>query len=589
MFSSIRWRIMISYVGLIVLVTAGLTLYASTLVRREYQDHLRTQLTVSARGLAQTLQPLLATPADMATIDARAKEWGNVLQARVTLIRADGLVLGDSAEDPTTMDNHLKRPEVQQALLDGLGVSIRYSQTVGYDMMYVAVPVPESGPPTALVRLAVPLSQIEAAVDHLREQLLVALLLIVLPAIAIATFIAERTARPVRQLTYVAQRIAEGDLGTRILLRKKDEVSQLAQALNHMADQLRTQVTNLAEERGRLAAILERMADGVVMTDENGAVQMINPAAARLLGVSPSAALQLTFAQLVRNHHLIELWQRCHQSDAEQIETIEADQRGLFLQAIVTPFHEAQARNYLVVLQDLTQIRRLETIRRDFISNLSHELRTPLAALKALVETLRDGALDDRAAAEHFVQRMEREVDLLTQMVQELLELSRIESGRAPLSLHPVHLNELILPAVERLQPQAERAGLILQLELPDGLPMVLADVERARQVVTNLVHNAIKFTPSGGKVTISAAVDGSEVVVAVRDTGVGIPADALPRIFERFYKADRARSGGGTGLGLAIARHVVQAHGGRIWAESVEGKGSTFFFTLPSAGQGNQ
>ena len=588
MFSSIRWRITISYVGLIVLIIAGLTFYASTVVRREYQENLRTQLAASARRMAQAAQPLLAAPADTAILDTNAKEWGNLLQARVTIIRADGLVLGDSAEDGAHMDNHLGRPEVQQALLGGLGVSTRYSQTMGYEMMYVAVPIPENGPVVGVARLALPLTQVESAVDHLRRQLLIASLFIILPAIAIAVFIAERTARPVRQLTQVAQRIAEGDLNARILLRKKDEVGQLARALDHMADQLRTQVTNLAEERGRLAAILERMADGVVMTDENGTVQMVNPAAARLLDVSQATATQLTFAQLVRNHRLIDVWQRCQLLDTEQVETIE-DQRGLFLQAVITPFHEAQVRNYLIVLQDLTQIRRLETVRRDFISNLSHEIRTPLAAMKALVETLRGGALDERTTAEHFLQRLEGEVDLLTQMVQELLDLSRIESGRAPLLLRPVQLSEVILPVVERLQPQAERAGLILQLDLPDQPLTVLADMERVRQVVTNLVHNAIKFTPSGGSVTISAATDRDEVVIAVRDTGVGIPANDLPRIFERFYKADRARSGGGTGLGLAIARHVVQAHGGRIWAESTEGKGSTFFFSLPSAGQSRQ
>lgn len=588
MFGSIRWRIVVSYVGLIVLIMAGLAIYASDLVRREYHAYLQAQLAASARRVAQAAQPLLTTPSDTAVLEASTKEWGSLLQARVTLIRADGLVLGDSVEDPAHMDNHLERPEVQQALLGGQGASVRYSQTVGYEMMYVAVPIPENGPAAGVARLALPLTRVESAVDHLQRQLLIASLFIVLPAIAIAVFIAERTARPVRQLTQVAQRIAEGDLDARILLRKKDEVGQLAHALNHMADQLRTQVTNLAEERGRLAAILERMADGVVMTDEKGAVQMVNPAAARLLGVSQTAATQLTFAQLVRNHRLIEMWQRCQQLDTEQVETIE-DQRGLFLQAVITPFHEAQERNYLVVLQDLTQIRRLETVRRDFISNLSHELRTPLAAMKALVETLRDGALDERATAEHFLQRLEREVDLLTHMVQELLDLSRIESGRVPLSLHPVQLGEIVLPVVEHLQPQADRARLILQIDLPHTLPKVLADVERVRQVVTNLVHNAIKFTPSGGSVTVSAVLDGDEVVIAVRDTGVGIPADDLPRIFERFYKADRARSGGGTGLGLAIARHVVQAHGGRIWAESIEGQGSTFFFTLPSAGQSSQ
>jgi two-component system phosphate regulon sensor histidine kinase PhoR len=222
-------------------------------------------------------------------------------------------------------------------------------------------------------------------------------------------------------------------------------------------------------------------------------------------------------------------------------------------------------------------------VRRDFISNISHELRTPLASLQALVDTLRGGALDDPPAARRFLDRMETEVEALTQMVQELLELSRIESGQAPMRLIPTPVADVVFPPVERLRPQAERAGLSITIDLPPDLPPVLADAERAQQVITNIVHNAIKFTPSGGQMTLSAQPVGEDVIVSVRDTGVGIPPEDLPRIFERFYKADRARSGGGTGLGLAIAKHIVQAHGGRIWAESVEGKGSIFYVALPA------
>ena len=238
----------------------------------------------------------------------------------------------------------------------------------------------------------------------------------------------------------------------------------------------------------------------------------------------------------------------------------------------------------LLVFQDLTRVRKLETVRRDFVSNVSHELRTPLASLKALTETLQEGALEDPPAARRFLKRMETEIDNLTQMVRELLELSRIESGRIPLNRKPIDPCALAAPAVERLQVQAERAGLRLAMDCPDALPQVLADAERIEQVLVNLIHNAIKFTPAGGSIDLSAEQVADKVVFSVRDSGVGIPAEVLPRIFERFYKVDQARTGGGTGLGLSIARHIVDAHGGQIWAESKEKAGSTFSISLPLA-----
>jgi two-component system phosphate regulon sensor histidine kinase PhoR len=586
MLRGIRWRIAVPYVALILLATTTLALYFSNTLREEHTAELRTQLVAEARWVADAAQPLLADGGKIETIGPAAKHWGELLASRVTVIRADGVVLGDSDQDPATMENHLGRPEVQQALGQGVGISTRTSQTLGYDLLYAAVPVEVDGKVVAIARAALPLTRVEASADRLRSTLLVASLITALLAIALAVLIAERTARPLRRLTQAAERVAEGDLNARLFLTTRDEVGQLAVAFNHMADQLHEKVTTLGEERSRLAAVLERMADGVLITDGAGHVQLINPAACRLLSTTEGNALGCSFAQVVRNHRLIKLWQTCREQGKEQVAAVETDRHGIFLQAIITPFHEADSHGYLVILQDLTQIRRLETVRRDFISNISHELRTPLAALKALVDTLRDGALEDPPAAERFLNRMETEVDALTQMVQELLELSRIESGRVPLQLAPVPVAGVVLPPVERLRPQAERAGLTLTVTLPPDLSSIQADAERIQQVVTNLVHNAVKFTPPGGQVIISAGPGNDEVIVKVQDTGVGIAADDLPRIFERFYKADRARSGGGTGLGLAIARHIVQAHGGRIWVESLEGRGSTFYFSLPVAPQ---
>jgi two-component system phosphate regulon sensor histidine kinase PhoR len=287
-----------------------------------------------------------------------------------------------------------------------------------------------------------------------------------------------------------------------------------------------------------------------------------------------------TVTEVFRQHQLIEAWQRCQQTGEVQTESVERPGRRQFLQLIAIP--DRQTRGTLLLVQDLTRVRRLETVRRDFVSNLSHELRTPLASLKALTETLREGALEDPPAARRFIERIETEVDALTQMATELLELSRIESGQVPLEIRPVSAGNLITSGAERMRAQAERAGLRLQVSLPAEPCSVLADLPRLEQVLVNLVHNAIKFTPPGGEVSLSARPEGQFVCFSVQDSGAGIPDEDLERIFERFYKADRARSSGGTGLGLSISRHLVEAHGGRIWAESMEGQGSQFHFTIP-------
>lgn len=598
MFRGIRWRIAVPYILLILLTMVGLGVYLSDLVRNAYIDDLKTNLAAQARLIGDAAASLPAWDEPGGDLDPLAQHYADLLDARVTLIGLDGTVLGESHEDRTRMDNHLYRPEVQQALAEGQGSSIRSSQTVGYALMYAAVPVKAEGQVRGIARVALSLRQIEANVARLRRAILSATLLASLGAVFLALLIAERTAQPVRQLTEVVERMARGDLSARLLPVARDEVGVLTRTFNEMSDRLRGTINKLVEERSRLAAVLDNMADGVVITDGDGRVRLINPAATRVLGVDTEAALGRPFAQVVRDYRIIDLWQRCCEQDEEQVEPVEMGRQGPFLQVIATPLRDAGMQASLIILQDLTRVRQLETVRRDFISNISHELRTPLASLKALVDTLRDGALEDPPAARRFLDRMETEVDTLAQMVRELLELARIESGQVPFRLAPVAVAGVVSPPVERLRPQAQRAEVALTVDLPPDLPPISADAERVQQVLTNLVHNAIKFTPAGGQVRVAGSrlqipgdgavrpetvPPGEWVLITVEDTGVGIPSDDLSRVFERFYKADRARSGGGTGLGLAIAKHIVQAHGGHIWAESVEGRGSTFYVALPA------
>ena len=377
-----------------------------------------------------------------------------------------------------------------------------------------------------------------------------------------------------RNLNEYTSRVRGQEIDTNIR-----ELENLSSSIASLLAAFHSQHTVLESERLRLATVLDQITDGVLIADTTGLIQFANPAAGRLFQFGDP--LGHSIAEVVRNHQLVEAWRRCQQTRQMQSESVELPTRHQYLQLVVIP--DQHTSGSILLAQDLTRIRRLETVRRDFVSNLSHELRTPLASLNALAETLQEGALDDPPAARRFVDQIQIEVDALTQMANELLELSRIESGRFSLDLSPVAASDLLHSAVQRMQVHTERTNIALRIECADNLPKVQVDSQRLEQVLINLIHNAIKFTRPGGEVILGAESIPGEVRFAVQDTGVGIPAEEIPRIFERFYRVDKSRTGKGTGLGLSIAKHIVEAHKGKIWVESTEGRGSTFYFTIPS------
>ena len=584
MFHSIRWRITLPFALLSLFSLLVLGLYLSNILRQNYHNSLESKLTTEARMLGEVIAPLLQNEAPGATLKETIHHWAGLLEARVTIVGIDGTVLGESHEDRTQMDNHLNRPEIAAALEHGLGSSTRFSRTIGQEMMYVAVPIKQDGQTIGVVRVALPLQEVEENVAQLQRILTTATLLVIVFTILLAALISHRITRPVRELIQAVRQMTSGQIAGSPIAASRDEVGQLARAFKVMSVQLRDQLHALQTEGAKLSAVLQKMTDGVLIVDHDGRVQLLNAAAEKMFGVNQAAALNRPLVEVTRHHLLVEMWQRSQASGEGQSSSFELGREKLSLEGTATPLGPLLPGSTLLLFQDVTRQRQTETIRRDFISNVSHELRTPLAALKALTESLQDGALNDPPNAQRFLAQMETEVDALSLMVSELLELSRIESGRVPLSLKPIAPLEIIAPAYKRLALQAERANLRLSLACSDDLPPILVDAARIEQVVVNLLHNAIKFTPEGGNVTVSAEVQGRTVRFCVADSGIGIDPADLPRIFERFYKADRARSGKGTGLGLAIARHLVEAHGGHIWAESVPGQGSTFYFTIPLA-----
>jgi two-component system phosphate regulon sensor histidine kinase PhoR len=324
------------------------------------------------------------------------------------------------------------------------------------------------------------------------------------------------------------------------------------------------------------------MTDAVIMTDIEGNIAMANNAAEKLFEFKDTGVANRHLIEVVRDHEIDEVLKLCLKTAKTQAVQYEFGTSKRYIRAIAIPIAHDELSGVLLLFQDLTELRNLQTTRRELIGNISHEFRTPLAGIKAMLETLRDGAVDDKEVARDFLTRIDDEVERLTQIVAELTELSRIETGKAELRLEPVNLNLLVEEVITQLSPQMERQQLSVDKMLASSLPPVQADKTRIRQAIVNLVHNAIKFTSTGGKITVATQVYGNSVTVDISDTGAGIARSDLPHVFERFYKGDRARSEGGTGMGLAIAKHVVEAHGGSIRVRSEEGKGSTFSFSLP-------
>jgi two-component system phosphate regulon sensor histidine kinase PhoR len=348
-----------------------------------------------------------------------------------------------------------------------------------------------------------------------------------------------------------------------------------------MSTGLKRMMLTVSDERNKLTAVIANIPSGLIMTDSEKKVVLANAAAGKLYGFPEAEAPGRSVIEVVHDHEIEALLGTCLRTERTHSTQVESA-GGRFLRVIAVPLMVDRKNGALVILQDLTEMRNLQVTRQEFVGNISHELKTPLAAIKAIVETLQDGALHDESVAGSFLSRAGAEVDGMTQMVDELIELSRVESGRATLNLVETDLNDVAREVVSRLLPQAERSRVVLSAALSPGLPRVLADRERIHQALANIVHNAVKFTSVGGRVTVSSALHPDSVTISVADTGVGISKQDLPHVFERFFKADRSRSGGGTGLGLAVARHIVNAHKGDISVQSVEGKGSTFTISLP-------
>lgn len=599
---SIRWNVTL---GTLTAVACGLLIAGVMTVRSfeqqsltQFSDELEAKTKLVEYGVYQLFYSS-STPRSLSSLQEAARDLGDRASSRVTLVAADGTVLADSAvrdADMPAVENHISRPEIQHALSTGQGNDIRPSHTTGERTMYRAVLLrqPQNAAPI-VIRVGLPMAIIDRELAALKQHLFLALGVAFLVALTLSVWLAHSITRPLSDIASAARRLRSGHHTTPIRTTAQDEVGLLATTLNDMADQLHAKINELSEDRSQLLAVLTSMVEGVMVLDYRGHVLQINPALERMFGISRVEARGRPCAELFRHQRLNELITTILRSRVPYEDEIMLPLTGRCLQIEASPAGGERESEACIVLvfHDITELRRLEKIRKDFVANVSHELRTPLTSIKGYVEALLDGAKDDPVASAKFLEIILKQSDRLNLIIEDLLELSKIESGRVSLKEEPLELQSVVDRTLSMIKPIADKKRHRLLTSVDPSLPPVAGDEGRLVQVLTNLLDNAVKYTPEGGTIDIQAtlapligqAEPATRVIdLSVADTGIGIPEEDRPRVFERFYRVDKARSRelGGTGLGLAIVKHIVEGHRGQVWVEANYPQGSRFVVRLP-------
>lgn len=586
--SRLFWKVFVSCAALNLLATVTFVVIVSGWQQEHVVEQIKKRLHDSAALVRADVLELLSE-GRTEELQAHVRKMGDEIDTRITLVAMNGEVLADSkrtsVEHVAQMENHKDRLELVHAAIRGFGTSERTSPTLGEPMLYIALRADKDGTPVGLVRTALPMTEVRAQIAAIERLIWFVALLVSVAVVALSYFIAAGVVRPVSTLTHAAEAIAAGDYQHRVYLNSQDDLGTLAVSFNRMSGQLAAREAQLRESNRRLATVLEGMVEGVIALDDRERIVLANAAAGRLLGFSPARTQGRPLLEVVRNHALhqtLAQLQGANGPTQRKIE-IEDDDHGV-VSVNTTLLSDEPSTRFILVLHDVSELRRLESMRQEFVANVSHELKTPLSSIKAYAETLMNGALNDAQNNAQFVQRIDEQAERLHQLILDLLSLARIESGQQAFDIRAVSLAEVVRSclAAHQAAAQAKQINLGTNGEMSDI--QVRADEEGIRQIVNNLIDNAVKYTPDGGTVTVAWRSVDSTAEIEVRDTGIGIPKEHLPRVFERFYRVHKARSRelGGTGLGLAIVKHLAQSFGGSVDVASQLGGGSVFTVTLP-------
>lgn len=582
------WKLALTFFALLLSVLLAVDFFAERALRKDYQRAALAQLSAIAR-IAQARPPQLPTTPptrleDLADLLAWVAEMASS-GARVTVIAWDGRVLADSDSDPKTMENHGGRPEIQDAIAKGEGSSQRHSVTLNRELLYYAVKQSAGTGPPVVLRFALPLRNLDEVIASFRQSLWLASFIILLLAGTASLLVSRGVSERVERLKEFSRRVAEGDFRPIAGDGSGDALEALGAALNQTAARMDRTIRTLTEERNLSSAILGSMVEGVAVV--NGAERLVfaNQSFADILGLDVPPRPGSALLEIVRQTEMIEAVRQVLDGEPRvEAEIVTGTLRQHFFAATVAAVRAGDTSGAVVVLHDITELRKLERVRRDFVANVSHEFKTPLTAIQGFAETLLGGAIDDPQNRERFLGIILEHARRLARLTDDLLKLSKMDADRLEVEIHSVSVAELIESCLETAQRRATAKDIQISVGPLDGLPDIAGDRRRLAEVLQNLLDNAIQYTLAGGQIFLSAETRDGDVIFTVADTGIGIPKADQPRIFERFYRVDAARSreAGGTGLGLSIAKHLVEVHGGRIWVDSEVGQGSKFHFSVP-------
>ena len=574
-------KIFATYLAIAVLAIGIVGFLAGSQIRAKLEQQISNELMAHARIV--DLYP-------MKEIQAHVGEIADIARARVTIIDGDGYVIAETDPEAAALGSHLERPEIQEARVRGSGKTTRYSRTLKENMIYVALPIRKGPEIVGYIRLARPLGDVRKTIEEFTAILLQAFLIILVSSVAVAFFFSRKLTTPIRDMEHFTERLRRGETPGTLMIRSSDEIGQLAENINYMVDELQKRIAALQEEKAKVEAAFSSALDGVLILDPQGRIETVNRGMWAMTGERYRDLVGKTPLEAFRNLGLQKALDQYRSSGMPVSQEMELGEgEPVMLDVSITPVRgvDAAEGKTMLVFHDLTRLKKLERMRVDFVANVTHEIKTPLTAIMGFVETLQEGAIEDRETAKKFLSTIARHAERLNRLVDDLLTISNTELGEIHFSFESVALSGIAQSVLHMIQQKAEEKKIEIASAIPEGLPLIRADRDRLSQVLINVLDNAVKFTPEGGRVTLAASpAAGQEVVVRIIDTGIGVPKDEISRLGERFYRVDKTRSRelGGTGLGLSIVKHLMAAHKGRMEIESQLGRGTSVSLYFPAA-----